>query len=98
MLIEEIAFTWHETLGVPPNAAADTVRLAMRRLGLRHHPDHGGSAGQTTRIYARATNGRWSFENRPLPVANHVTGAGGSRAWSRPSFGIPRRASAWRRG
>jgi hypothetical protein len=67
MRIEEIAFTWHETLGVPPNAAADTVRLAMRRLGLRYHPDPGGSAGQITQIYVRATPGRWSFENNPPP-------------------------------
>ena len=32
ILLEEVQFSWHETLGVPPNADAGTVRSAMARL------------------------------------------------------------------
>jgi hypothetical protein len=48
---------WHEMLRVTPNAAANTVRLATRRLALRYCPDRGGTLPQMTRIsaaYARA--------------------------------------------
>ena len=34
ILLEEVRFSWHETLGVPPNAEAGTVRRAMARLAL----------------------------------------------------------------
>ena len=36
--LEEIAFAWHETLGVPPNADAAALRRAMARLALIYHP------------------------------------------------------------
>jgi DNA-binding transcriptional regulator YdaS (Cro superfamily) len=52
MLIEETDLAWHKTLGLTPNATADAVRLAMRRLALRYHPDRGGTASQITRINA----------------------------------------------
>jgi transcriptional regulator with XRE-family HTH domain len=32
--LEEVRFSWHKTLGVPPNAEAGTVRRAMARLAL----------------------------------------------------------------
>ena len=39
-------------LGVPPNASADTVRAAHRRLVARVHPDVGGSSDLTARVNA----------------------------------------------
>ena len=48
----EVRFSWHETLGVPPNADADTVRRAMARLSLAYHPDKGGTQAQMARINA----------------------------------------------
>jgi transcriptional regulator with XRE-family HTH domain len=57
LLVEETAFAWHETIGVPPNAAGETVRQAIRRLALRYHPDQGGTEAQMTRVndaYAQA--------------------------------------------
>lgn len=66
ILVEETAFAWRETRGVRPNAAADAVHPAMRRLALRYHPDRGGAEAQTTWInatYAEATTAR---ENRQL--------------------------------
>src|SRR5260370_15588052 len=50
--LEEAQFSWHETLGVPPNADAGTVRRAMARLALAHHPDKGGTQEQIARINA----------------------------------------------
>jgi DNA-binding transcriptional regulator YiaG len=50
ILLEEAQFSWHETLGVPPNADAGTVRRAMARLALAHHPDKGGTQEQMARI------------------------------------------------
>ena len=68
MLIEETTFAWHETLGVPPNAPAETVRLAMRRLALRYHPDQGGTEAQMTRINAAYAQARTAPANhRPVP-------------------------------
>ena len=72
MLLEETSFAWHETLGVPPNALAETIRLAMRRLALRYHPDQGGTAAQMTRINAAyteatATLGSHRTCKRPSP-------------------------------
>jgi hypothetical protein len=64
MLVEEITFTWHETLGVPPNAEADTVR----RLALRYHPDRGGNEAHMTRINAAYAQARTASANRwPVP-------------------------------
>ena len=50
ILLEEVQFSWHETLGVPPNADAATVRSAMVRLALAYHPDKGGTQAQMARI------------------------------------------------
>jgi len=57
MLIEEVQFSWHETLGIPPSADAATARSALTKLALIYHPDQGGAQAQMTRInaaYARA--------------------------------------------
>jgi transcriptional regulator with XRE-family HTH domain len=51
-LIEEITFTWHETLGLPPSADARAIRRAMAKLALAYHPDKGGTQGQMARINA----------------------------------------------
>jgi len=64
MLLEEITFAWHETLGVPPGAEADAVRFAMRRLALRYHPDQGGTEAQMTRINAAYAQARTAPANR----------------------------------
>jgi transcriptional regulator with XRE-family HTH domain len=64
MLIEETAFAWHETLGIQPNAEADTVRLAMHRLALRYHPDQAGNGAQMIRINAAYAEARTALENR----------------------------------
>lgn len=72
MLIEEATFAWHETLGAPPDAGADAIRLAMRRLALRYHPDQGGTEAQMTRINAAYAQARTAPANhrprdRPPP-------------------------------
>lgn len=41
-----------EILGVGPDADADTIRAAHRRLAAAVHPDKGGSADLTRRINA----------------------------------------------
>lgn len=40
------------TLGVAPDADADTIRAAHRRLVVDVHPDRGGSAEQARRVNA----------------------------------------------
>ncbi len=50
--LEETSFDWHEILGVPPNADANTTRRAMTQLALRYHPDKGGQPEQMTRVNA----------------------------------------------
>lgn len=52
ILVEETTFAWPETLGVPPGAKTGAIRLAMRRLALRYHPDQGGTEAQMTRVNA----------------------------------------------
>jgi len=39
-------------LDVPPNATAEEVRAAHRKIIARVHPDAGGSAGLATRVNA----------------------------------------------
>lgn len=34
---------WHDILGVPPNATAEQIRAAHRKLAQERHPDAGGS-------------------------------------------------------
>jgi DNA-binding transcriptional regulator YdaS (Cro superfamily) len=66
MLLAEAAFAWHETLGVPPVADANTVRRAMTRLALGYHPDKGGTQRQMTRINAASSHGSiWKAAGRP---------------------------------
>jgi hypothetical protein len=64
MLLAEAAFAWHETLGVPPVADANTVRRAMTRLALGYHPDKGGTQRQMTRINAAYEQARAHLESR----------------------------------
>ena len=52
ILLEEVRFSWHETLGVPPNAEAGTIRHAWARLAHAHHPDTGGTQEQMVRLNA----------------------------------------------
>ena len=57
ILLEEIQFAWHETLGVPPNADAAALRRAMAWLALIYHPDKGGQPDLMSRVntaYERA--------------------------------------------
>jgi DnaJ-domain-containing protein 1 len=51
-LLEEIAFAWHESLGVPPNADAAALRRAMARLARIYHPDKGGQPDPMRRVNA----------------------------------------------
>lgn len=39
-----------DTLGLGPDATADDIRAARRRLAKSHHPDQGGDAGDMQRI------------------------------------------------
>jgi len=67
MMVDDAQFSWHETLGVPPNADPDAVRFAMRRLALRYHPDQGGTEAQLTRINTAYTRARMAPVERPPP-------------------------------
>ena len=67
LLVAETTFAWHETLGVPPAAETGAVRLALRRLALRYHPDQGGTEAQMTRINAAYAQARATPAN-PRPV------------------------------
>jgi transcriptional regulator with XRE-family HTH domain len=61
ILVEETAFAWHETLGVPPTADAAALRRAMARLALIYHPDRGGQPDLMRRVsaaYERAQRDR----------------------------------------
>jgi hypothetical protein len=42
--------SWHETLGVPPNADADTGSKRHGQARPRYHPDKGGTQAQMARI------------------------------------------------
>jgi hypothetical protein len=52
ILLEELQFSWHETLGVPPDADAGAIRRAWARLAHAHHPDKGGTQAQMVRLNA----------------------------------------------
>jgi DnaJ-class molecular chaperone len=64
MLLEEAAFTWHETLGFPPSADAVLLGRAMTTLALAYHPDKGGTQQQMTRINAAYAQARAQPANR----------------------------------
>jgi DnaJ-domain-containing protein 1 len=52
LLLAELAFHWHETLGLPPNADPATIRRAWARLARAYQPDTGGTQEQMARINA----------------------------------------------
>jgi DNA-binding transcriptional regulator YdaS (Cro superfamily) len=63
IMLEEAAFTWQETLGVPHGADADAARRAMTKLALIYHPDTGGSQGQMIRVNAAYETARVNAED-----------------------------------
>ena len=57
ILLEEVQFSWHEILGLPPNADPATIRRAWASLARAYHPDKGGTQEQMVRLnsaYERA--------------------------------------------
>ena len=48
---------WWTILGLDPNATADQVKDAQRRLAFQHHPDRGGSTELMARINRAADEG-----------------------------------------
>jgi transcriptional regulator with XRE-family HTH domain len=61
IMVEDAALSWHETLGVAPNADQATLRRAMTRLAMLYHPDKGGQPEQMIRVnaaYERASRER----------------------------------------
>jgi curved DNA-binding protein CbpA len=41
-----------QILNIPPGSALDIIKAAFRKLILKHHPDHGGSAELARKIIA----------------------------------------------
>jgi transcriptional regulator with XRE-family HTH domain len=70
IMAAETAFSWHETLGVPPVADAGAARRAMTKLALIYHPDTGGSQAQMSRINA-AYEARTSPEDDARSTDRH---------------------------
>jgi transcriptional regulator with XRE-family HTH domain len=64
MTVDEAQFRWHETLGVPPDAATGEIDGAVRRLAHRYAPDQGGTEAQRTRIDTAGAQARTTAENR----------------------------------
>jgi transcriptional regulator with XRE-family HTH domain len=64
ILLEETTFAWHETLGVPPDAETGAIRLALRRLALRYHPDQGGTEAQMARVNTGYETAGTTLESR----------------------------------
>ena len=56
IMLAEVRFSWHETLGVPPNADAGTIRRAWARLAHAHHPTRATQEqmGRLNAAYERA--------------------------------------------
>jgi hypothetical protein len=67
MVVEDARFSWHETLGVPPGAEADAIRLADGRLARRYASDQGGTKRQRARLKAAYAQARTTPED-PSPV------------------------------
>lgn len=42
----------HEILGVPPAASLEEIRLAFRKLSLKHHPDRCGGDPEASRRFS----------------------------------------------
>ena len=62
--LEEVSFSWHEILGVPPNADTAAARRPMTQLARRYHPDKGGRPEQMTRINAAYEKARRGMSAR----------------------------------
>jgi hypothetical protein len=60
---------WHEVLEVPPDADADAVKRAFRRLAVVHHPDRAGDGGARFREVS-AAYAAWSALHPPPPGAS----------------------------
>jgi DnaJ-class molecular chaperone len=69
-LLEEVRFSWHETLGVLPNAPAGAIRRAWARLAHAHHPDKGGTQEQMVRLNAAYERAGRPQTTRPNGVLN----------------------------
>jgi transcriptional regulator with XRE-family HTH domain len=69
MTVDEAQFRWHETLGVPQDAATDEIGCAVRRLARRYAADQGGTEAQRTRIETASAQARTTAENRSPPQA-----------------------------
>ena len=67
ILLEEVQFSWHETLGVPPNADAGKIRHAWARLAHAHHPDKGGTQAQMARINEAHEQAKPILSDQPAP-------------------------------
>ena len=63
IMLEDAAFSWHETLGVTPGADASTARRAMTKLALIYHPDKHGSQEQMIRVNAAYEMARARLED-----------------------------------
>ena len=48
---------WFTILGVSANATREQIDAAYRALASKHHPDHGGDAGEMARINAARDDG-----------------------------------------
>jgi DNA-binding transcriptional regulator YdaS (Cro superfamily) len=59
ILLEETAFAWHETLGVPPNADAAALRQATARLAGIYSFDRGGQPDLIGRVNAAYDRAQW---------------------------------------
>lgn len=97
----------YAVLGVPPNASAEQVARAFRRLAKRHHPDlhpdavaAAAAAGRMRRL-----NEAWRILSNPVRRARYDasrwTGGAAAPHWagSRPAVqpAAPSQAPRWRR-
>jgi len=73
MPVEETTFTWHETLGVPPDA--DAARRTMRRLAHIPHRPRRGTLQQITTSRGRTRASPPSSPFRPRTRAAWAFGA-----------------------
>jgi curved DNA-binding protein CbpA len=57
----------HRVLGVPPNASAEQLHDAYRRLVKQHHPDHNGGTPEATQRFQEIQEAYDELRNRPAP-------------------------------